>query len=384
MDPLIATEGIPPHSLVALAAGLGHPLDSAAEIGLEELPAAPQPILVDVRSPREFEVDHLPGSRTVPLFSDAERALVGRVYRERGPGAAQAWGASVVAGRLREFTEQMLEALEIVPGYRPAPAHGLVGAPVRAIVCARGGLRSEAVVRYLRGLGYPALRLRGGYRAWRARVRSELARVDVPPPFVLTGLTGTGKTLVLRAIAERFPGRVIDLEEIARHRSSVLGDIGLTPVSQRGFESRLTAALAKLSGPWSLFEWEGRRLGDRELPATLYELLRAAPHIALEADLERRIDILCGEYLAGVGVAELRARLPAFRRFAPIGSAGVRELELLLDAGEFREVARRLVTLHYDPRYRNGHAAIPIAHRIVLSTIEETAAAIIAWVEARH
>ncbi|MCA8960770.1 MAG: hypothetical protein KDC38_09665, partial [Planctomycetes bacterium] len=39
------------------------------------------PVTVDVRSPSEFEIDHMPGARSVPLFDDRERAVVGTLYR---------------------------------------------------------------------------------------------------------------------------------------------------------------------------------------------------------------------------------------------------------------------------------------------------------------
>ena len=41
-------------------------------------------VVLDVRSPREFQQGHLPGAISIPLFSDEERAVVGTTYNHRG------------------------------------------------------------------------------------------------------------------------------------------------------------------------------------------------------------------------------------------------------------------------------------------------------------
>ena len=105
-------------------------------------------------------------------------------------------------------------------------------------------MRSKSVVAFLQELGLSrALALEGGYRSYRAVVRAELAAWRPPASFVLRGLTGVGKTLVLRELEELRPLWTIDLEGLAGHRSSILGMVGLRPVSQKRFESRLAARL---------------------------------------------------------------------------------------------------------------------------------------------
>ena len=40
--------------------------------------------LIDVRSPGEYAIGHIPGAVNIPLFSDEERAKVGTLYKQSG------------------------------------------------------------------------------------------------------------------------------------------------------------------------------------------------------------------------------------------------------------------------------------------------------------
>ena len=37
--------------------------------------------VIDVRSPSEYEVDHIPGAINLPVLSDKEREMVGTIYK---------------------------------------------------------------------------------------------------------------------------------------------------------------------------------------------------------------------------------------------------------------------------------------------------------------
>ena len=330
--------------------------------------------IVDVRSPREFAEDHVPGARNVPLLADEERAVVGMLYRERGPAVARAWGEARVVARLEPFLTALCRALDL-----PGSTAG-AGAP-RVICCARGGERSAATAALLQSHGHRVLRLTGGYRSHRAHVRSRLASLRVPRPILLDGLTGSGKTAVLRAIAELHPGRVLDLEGLAGHRSSLLGDVGLAPVSQKRFESALVAASEGLSGPYTLIEAESRRIGDREIPAALFESMRTAPRIELVATEAQRIAHLCEEYLTSAGVEEIIARLPGLAAYPRIGPDGVHALSALLRRGEVEEAVRVLLREHYDPRYRHGREVGEPTASLERGSTSETARRLVDLIE---
>ncbi|MFN0057194.1 MAG: tRNA 2-selenouridine(34) synthase MnmH [Planctomycetota bacterium] len=347
------------------------------DLALRDLMASRSYYLVDVRSPAEFTEDHIPEARSVPLFSDQERAVVGTLYRHAGPGAARAWGEDRVVARLAGYFAEMCEAFDLDATGQPRANPTWP----RVIACARGGQRSQAVADWLQGRGVAVRRLVGGYRSYRATVRNELRRVRIPRPIVLHGLTGVGKTHVLRAVAAALPGQVLDLEALAGHRSSLLGDIGLIPASQKLFESRLARAIANLTGPFTLCEWEGRRIGDRELPLEVYQQLQRATHVCLEARIDQRVDLLCREYLSVGGVEEVTQRLAGLERCETLGIQGVSEVVALLRAGEISSAVRRLLVEHYDPRYLHSQQHLSCARRFALTTIPDTARAIVEWSE---
>jgi tRNA 2-selenouridine synthase len=39
------------------------------------------PLIIDVRSPKEFDHAHIPGALSLPLFDDEQRAIVGTTYK---------------------------------------------------------------------------------------------------------------------------------------------------------------------------------------------------------------------------------------------------------------------------------------------------------------
>ena len=49
--------------------------------------------LIDVRSPAEFALDHIPGAMSFPVLDDDERARVGTVFHQVSPFAARCLGA---------------------------------------------------------------------------------------------------------------------------------------------------------------------------------------------------------------------------------------------------------------------------------------------------
>ncbi|HAH57128.1 MAG TPA: tRNA 2-selenouridine(34) synthase MnmH, partial [Bacteroidales bacterium] len=52
-------------------------------------------LLIDVRSPAEFELGHIPGAINLPLFNNEERAQVGMRYANGGKNAALLLGLEI-------------------------------------------------------------------------------------------------------------------------------------------------------------------------------------------------------------------------------------------------------------------------------------------------
>lgn len=374
-------------------------------VDARSLLALQQRVVIDLRSPEEFREDQVPGSLNVPLFEDEERALIGLLYKSQSPDEAFRRGLELVRGRLAELVRRICSAAgEPVPDADPVTIfedltrqgmaamearlamQRLPQPPANPIVlhCWRGGLRSRSVAALLQSLGLRrAVVLEGGYRAWRTVMVEHIERWQPQPVFVLRGLTGVGKTLVLRAIEAQRPGWTLDLEALAGHRSSMLGAVGLEPVSQKRFESRLAQRLAALRGPCVVMEGESRKVGDRIIPANVFVALESGTALGLEAPVEERLRILREDYLAAPQhlpqLAEALDRLEP-RLALPETERG---LSGRLRAGDVDGVARTLLERHYDPLYHHTERGKKYAVTFCSSDPHAAGREVIHWIEHR-
>lgn len=296
---------------------------------------------IDVRSPAEFAEDHLPGSVNLPVLDDDERALVGTMYVNVSAFDARKTGAAIVARNIARIVETHV---------RDKPREW---APL--VYCWRGGQRSRALVHVLGEIGFRATQLDGGYRAYRRHVAARLAQW--PRQFhyrVICGLTGSGKSRLIEAIAAE-GGQALDLERLARHRGSLLGDIpGAPQPTQKGFESGLFEAFTRLHASRPVFvESESQRIGRLQVPEALLESMRAAPCIRLDASQPLRIAMLEADY---AHLADDDARLHA--QLAPLaklhGNAVVAQWEAMMQSGRTVQLAAELLDRHYDPSYERA------------------------------
>ncbi len=359
-------------------------------------------VVVDLRSPAEFGEDHLPRAKSVPLFDDTERALVGTLYRKESPEAAFAKGRELARQRIRALVDE----IGSVCGWTPPEADfenrldgmtrtgfaGLelellgVDPPHDAVVlhCWRGGLRSQSVVAFLAALGFArAVVLEGGYRAYRRDVVASLDGLQLPPAVVLRGLTGVGKTLVLRELERVRPGLTIDLEGLAGHRSSILGMVGLEPCSQKAFDSRLLARVRAGLSKVVVFEGESRKVGDVILPERVWSSLAGATNVQLGASPERRVEVLIEDYLAtDLRRDQLRGQLPFIeRRLGPVRWQGA--LVAMLDEGREDELVRTLLERYYDPLYTHSERDKTYALTLDATDPARAARELADWIDAR-
>ncbi len=342
--------------------------------------------VIDLRSPAEFAEDHVPGAVNVPLFDDVQRALVGTLYRQVSPEAAFDRAREIVRAKIRTLVGDIARNVGWEPdvadveervvamtsgGFerlssdlmtmQPAPV------PDDPIVlhCWRGGLRSRSALALVRALGLDrAALLDGGYKGYRAWVNEEIARATFPRTIVLRGLTGVGKTLVLREIERLRPRATLDLEGLAGHRSSLLGMVGLEPCTQKMFESRLCARLADGFAGAMIVEGESRKVGDVVLAPSVWDALSQGTNVLLETSVERRVAVLCDDYLADEkSCAELRERLPQVEQ-RMTRAADAPSLVSMLDAGQTRELVELLLDRYYDPLYAHGEKGREHALRV--------------------
>lgn len=363
----------------------------------------PGATIVDLRSPSEFALDHVPGACNVPLFDDVERALVGTLYRQVSPDRAfeegrvisrkkiarfvgdviSAVGADVdtvdLENRLEEFTAGGIARLEA--SITCEPATFVHPGPV-IFHCWRGGLRSRSVVAFLRGLGLErALLLEGGYKAYRADVSRQIAEWRPPRVVLVCGLTGVGKTIVLRELERLRPGWTLDLEGLAGHRSSLLGMVGLEPRAQKAFESALVSRIRCGFESPLVVEAESRKVGDVILPPGLWRAMTGGVALELTATVEHRVHVLASDYLASEeSRTQLLRQLPLVQQRMDL-PADAPSLVSLLESGRVDELVRLLLSRYYDPLYRRSGKGRGYAASIEASDPLRAAAEIAAWIE---
>ena len=293
---------------------------------------------IDVRSPAEYAIDHIPGAQSHPVLDNDERARIGTMHAHDSAFAARQAGAAIVARNIAA----MLEG-----AFRDKPRDW---APL--VYCWRGGQRSRSLTHVLNEIGWHAVQLAGGYRAYRRNVVALLATLPVRFDYrVVCGLTGSGKSRVIAALAAE-GAQVLDLERIACHRGSLLGDLPVDPQpTQKAFESELVAALQRFEPARPVYvESESKRIGTLQVPESLLARMREAPCIRLELPRALRIELLKREYAHFLAdPAALAARL---ERLVPLhGKKTVEQWAAAAKAGDWDLVIAELLDLHYDPAY---------------------------------
>ncbi|WP_171174702.1 tRNA 2-selenouridine(34) synthase MnmH [Ruegeria sp. HKCCD8929] len=306
--------------------------------------------VIDVRSPAEYAEDHLPGAISLPVLDNEERARVGTIYVQQSPFLARKLGAALVFRNAANHVEHRLSHHE--GGWRPL------------VYCWRGGQRSGSFTWLLQQIGWRAEVIEGGYRTYRRLVNRYLYDDPLPHRLVaLDGYTGTAKTKLLERLSARGV-QVVDLEGLANHRGSLLGERPGGQPSQKAFESRLAGVLCGLNPARPVVvEAESSKIGDRILPPSLWNALRAAPRIEVSAPLEARTVYLVEAYDDILSDADrLRARLDPLRHHR--GHEVVDGWVERIEAGDKFGLTRMLMEQHYDPAYlksRKAHGAEVIA-----------------------
>jgi tRNA 2-selenouridine synthase len=320
--------------------------------------------IIDVRSEAEFAEDHVPGAINCPVLDNDQRARVGTIYKQRSPFEARKLGAALASANIaRHMEERFLR--------RPREWQPLV-------YCWRGGERSAAFAHVLSRVGWQVGRLAGGYRSFRRSVIDDLERLPRALKLrVICGMTGTGKSRLLRALGDA-GAQVLDLEALAAHRGSVLGDLpGEPQPSQKMFESRLWKALGGYSPSRPVYvEAESRRIGRLRLPKALGDRMWASECIVLESPVPTRVELLKREYAHFFARADdLNARLECL---LPLhGRVVLDRWKSAALAGDWDGLVAELLERHYDPAYTRAivhhYPALRDAQRLALSDASDAA-----------
>ncbi|SMD05928.1 tRNA 2-selenouridine synthase [Primorskyibacter flagellatus] len=300
--------------------------------------------VIDVRSPAEFAEDHVPGAINLPVLDNAERARVGTIYVQESRFLARRIGAALVFQNAARHIEGPLADRE--RDWRPL------------VYCWRGGQRSGAFGWMLRQIGWQAETVEGGYRSYRRAVNRMLHLAPLPFKAVLLGgYTGTAKTDLLHRLSARGV-QVLDLEGLARHRGSLLGEMDAPQPSQKGFETAIAQVLARLDPARPVvIEAESSKVGECLVPPSLWAVMRAAPWIEVSAPIKARAVYLDHAYDDILSDTDrLRERLAPLRSFR--GREVVDRWFAMIDANDRLALTQALMEQHYDPAYAKSRKGV--------------------------
>ena len=320
--------------------------------------------VIDVRSESEFGEDHIPGAINCPVLDNSERALVGTIYKQSSSFDAKKIGAALVSANIaRHLRERFYD--------RPRSWRPLV-------YCWRGGGRSGALAHVLSQIGWRTGRLEGGYKAYRRAVVADLE--TLPGRFewrVLCGLTGTGKSRLLREL-ETAGAQVLDLEALAAHRGSVLGNMpDETQPSQKMLESLIWKSLRTFDTARPVFvEGESKKIGRLRVPDALIDAMWRSDCVVLEAPMSVRIELLKSEYSHYLTEPEaLMIQLECLTSLH--GRETIARWQHQAREEEWDALVEELLLRHYDPSYSRStlkhYPALERARRYSLPELSEGA-----------
>ncbi len=297
--------------------------------------------IIDVRSPAEFAEDHIPGAINAPVLTNEQRAEVGTLFTQVSPFAAKKLGAALIARNIAQHLETLFS--DKPKQWRPL------------VYCWRGGQRSGAMAHILAQVGWSVSRLAGGYKSYRRQVLADLQTLPDTLRFrVVCGPTGSGKSRLLRVLHEQ-GAQVLDLEALAQHRGSLLGNLpDEAQPAQKMFESRLWDALRHYDPRRPVFvEAESKKIGLLSMPEALLTKIRTSDCLTIEAPVSARVQLLMDDYKHFLSDPVLLTR-----RLAPLlplhGHQVLDRWQALAEQGNWAVLVEELLTMHYDPAYRRS------------------------------
>ena len=289
--------------------------------------------VADVRTPAEFAQAHIPGAVNLPLFSNEERVQVGTTYKQVGKEAAILLGFDLTGNKWSGFIRQ---ALEFAPDKKIA------------LHCWRGGMRSGAMAWALNLYGFDVYLLQGGYKTFR---RWALRQFDKKYQLqVVGGMTGTGKTKVLRQL--RAMGQpVIDLEDIAQHQGSAYGSLNkLIQPSQEQFENILAFQLHRLRAEKIWVEDESISIGKRYIPRPFWQQIQEAVLFDIRIQPEIRLQNLVEEY----GSLDKEFLIECTQRIRKrLGPDQTKKAILAIEEDRMDDFVKHVI-VYYDKTYKKG------------------------------
>ncbi len=297
--------------------------------------------IIDVRSPAEFAEDHIPGAISAPVLDNEQRAEVGTLYTQVSPFAAKKLGAALIARNIALHLETLFK--DKPKQWKPL------------LYCWRGGQRSGAIAHVFAQVGWSVGKLDGGYKNYRRQVLVDLETLPAGLRFrVVCGPTGSGKSRLLHVLHDQ-GAQVLDLESLAQHRGSLLGNLpGQPQPAQKMFDSRVWDALRHFDPRHPVFvEAESKKIGVLAMPEALLAKIRSADCLLLDAPIAARVQLLMEDYKHFLSDPALLSRCLA--PLLPLhGHQVLERWQALAEQGDWAALVGELLTLHYDPAYKRS------------------------------
>lgn len=232
-------------------------------------------LVIDVRTPQEYEEDHIPGAVQFSPTVVSQGPLTTGLSDDR----ARAFVAhdSAVEGELPLALAELVGPLKLDQAI--------------LVYCGRGGLDSLPVARALRWRGWTVDVLPGGWINYRRWVQAGLEVLPRMVSFrVIATSLGCEADRILNALAT-VGHQVLNVEALmVRRRGSIACRSAQQP-SQGWLESQLLQRLRSVDPRRPV--WVGdvdAQVGELHLPGSMADALHSAPTAAMAAPLEERIN----------------------------------------------------------------------------------------------
>lgn len=298
-------------------------------------------LIIDVRSPAEYEHAHIPNAVSIPIFSNEERKEIGTAYKKQSREVAVNIGLNYFSERMKQIPTEIHDLLK---------QNKEKGLEKKLLVhCWRGGMRSQTVAWLMSLYGHSVDVLDGGYKKYRHWVLSQFEKTY--PINILGGYTGSGKTELLQELKKNGEC-VIDLESLASHKGSAFGALGMgVQPTQEMFENQLAMELNECSQAKEIWlEDESRRIGRLSIPSSFWNQMHASDLYFLEIPSAERNQFLL-KYYGRFSVESLEESI--LRLEKRLGGKDTQDAIRYLKEGD-RKSCFEILLKYYDKTYNKG------------------------------